>query len=70
MLYTTSSVRRTSRAARSFNPDQFRRDSFARQAVIAEFGRHGRALDWGDFVDRLPNQAPRRIDDQIAQEVT
>ena len=58
MLYTTSSVRRTSRAARSFNPDQFRRDSFARQAVIAEFGRHAWALDQADFEDRKPREMP------------
>ena len=36
-----------------------RRANFARDAVIAEFGaRHARALDQGDFVDRLPGEMP------------
>ena len=30
------------------------RADFARQAVIAAFGRHARALDWDDFTDRQP----------------
>ena len=31
---------------------------FARDIVFAEFGyRHARALDYGDFTDRLPSQS-------------
>ncbi len=39
----------------------FRRQSnFARDAVYSEFGyRHGRALDYGAFVDRKPGPASR-----------
>ena len=34
---------------------------FARAAVFEEFQyRHARAIDYGGFVDRRPNQAPRR----------
>ncbi len=34
-----------------------RRSGFARDAVYAAFGyRHGRAIDYGGFVDRRPNQ--------------
>ena len=39
----------------------------ARAMVHAVFGRYGRALDQGDFVDRLPDQDPRRIDGQPAR---
>ncbi len=35
------------------------RAEFARQATIAAFGRHARALDWDDFVDRQPGEFPR-----------
>ena len=43
--------------------------SFARAAVSVEFrGRDARALDQADFVDRRPDQAPRRLGD-IAAEV-
>ncbi len=64
-VYTTtarasSPTRRTSRADRPFNPDQHCRDSFAREAVIAEFGRHAWALDQADFEDRKPWQMPTR----------
>ena len=41
------------------NPDRHHRADFARGAVFVEFGyRHGRALDYGDFIDRLPNELP------------
>ena len=33
------------------------RASFARAAVHMAFGRHARALDWDDFVDRPPGAA-------------
>ncbi len=45
------------------------RAGFARQAVFDAFGHHGWALDHGNFVDRLPDQAPRRIDARPAREV-
>jgi len=45
------------------------RADFARQATIAAFGRHASALDWGDFVDRRPDQAPRCLDGRLAQEM-
>ena len=35
------------------------RVKFAKDAVHSEFGKAGRALDQGDFVDRKPWQAPR-----------
>ena len=38
------------------------REAFARSAVFAEFGYHAaRSLDYAAFTDRLPGQAPRRI---------
>ena len=36
------------------------RASFARAAVHMAFGRHARALDQADFVDRLPSESPAR----------
>ncbi len=37
-----------------------RRARFARAAVFEEFEyKHGRAIDYRDFVDRGPNQTPR-----------
>ncbi len=39
--------------------DRRHRAEFARQATIAAFGRHARALDWDDFVDRQPGEFPR-----------
>ena len=59
-------ARNSSRANNSQNGHRHRAD-FARQATIAAFGRHARALDWDDFVDRQPDQAPRRINDRIAR---
>ena len=49
-------------ASRAANPHHGRRHraNFARAAVFAEFGRHGWALDHGDFLDRMPWQMPRR----------
>ena len=70
MPYITARCRFSSRTNPTPNPDRRHRADFARAETISVFGRHARALDWGDFVDRLPNQALRRIDDQIAQEVT
>ena len=50
---------RSTRTDRRYNPDQRRSADFARAAVFTEFGyRHGRALDYGDFTDRLPNELP------------
>ena len=45
---------------RPYNPGRrHRRADFARGAVFVEFGyRHGRAVDYADFVDRLPNELP------------
>ncbi len=37
--------------------EQPHRNAFARDAVFAAFGRHGRALDHRDFVDRQPAPA-------------
>ena len=45
------------------------REAFARSAVFAEFGRHAWAIDEIDFVDRQPNEAPRRVDGQLARKV-
>lgn len=43
--------------SRPFYPRRRHRASFARQAVIDAFGwRHAKALDQGDFIDRLPGQ--------------
>ena len=40
--------------------NQARRADFARAAMFHEFGyRSGRAIDYGDFVDRLPNRLSR-----------
>ncbi len=40
--------------------NQARRARFARFAVFEEFNYiHGRAIDYDDFVDRAPDQAPR-----------
>ncbi len=36
--------------------------TYARDAVFAAFGpRQAHSLDHGDFVDRQPDQAPRRL---------
>ena len=55
-----TSYRKTARDSRRAdhpeNPEIRHRANFARAAVFAEFGRHGRAIDYDDFVDRLPWQ--------------
>ena len=49
----------SSRSDRPHNPDHRERANFARAAVFTEFGYcHGRAIDYGDFTDRLPNELP------------
>ena len=59
MFITTPRPRRLGRTDKPFNPGQRHRADFARAAVYAEFGyRHGRALDYADFIDRSPDQAP------------
>ena len=42
------------RADPTFDPDQWHRANFARQATIDAFGHHGRALDQANFVDHAP----------------
>ena len=56
MFTTTPNVRRLGRADYPENPEIRHRANFARAAVFAEFGRHGRALDQDDFIDRRPWQ--------------
>ena len=67
MLSNTPSTRRIVRADKPFVSGPRHRADFARQATIAAFGRHARALDYGDFDDRLPNQPTRRLDGQLAR---
>ena len=57
-FYTTAA--RASSANRHSNPGRRHRADFARQATIAAFGRHARALDQADFIDRRPGDLPRR----------
>ena len=57
MTNTTIPARAASRR-RASNSDRRHRADFARQATIAAFGRHARALDWGGFCDRLPGDLP------------
>ncbi len=55
MSIITPNARRLGRADKPHRPGQRRRANFARAAVFAEFGyRHGRALDYDGFADRLP----------------
>ena len=42
--------------ARTDAPDDQERAEFARKMTLNAFGRHGQALDQGNFVDRLPDQ--------------
>ena len=45
--------------ARNSHSDRRHRADFARQATIDAFGWHfARALDQGDFIDRLPGEMP------------
>ena len=50
MTFYTIPARAASRRRLS-GPDRRHRAEFARAAVIAEFGGHGRALDQADFVE-------------------
>ncbi len=59
MTNTTIPARAASRR-RPSNSDRRHRVDFARQATVAAFGRHARALDWDDFTDRKPWQIPAR----------
>ena len=56
MFVTTPDARRLGRVSHPENPEIRHRAKFARQAVFAEFGRHGRAIDYDEFVDRKPWQ--------------
>ena len=69
MSITTPAPRRLGRTDKPFNPDRRIHPDFTRQATIAAFGRHARALDQANFVDRRPDQAPRRLDGHLAREV-
>ena len=60
MLSNTPSTRRIVRADKPFVSGPRHRADFARQATIAEFGRHAWALDHADFVDRKPWVMPVR----------
>ncbi len=58
-IYATT-PRRSSRTDRPFDPNCRLRADYARDATIAAFGwRYARALDQGDFLDRLPGDMPR-----------
>ncbi len=59
MSTTITPARNSSRTSPTPNPDLRHRASFARAAVFAEFGRHSRALDQADFVDRMPGDPAR-----------
>ena len=55
----TRTPHNSSRNGKPFNPGQRHRANFARAAVFAGFGyHHGRAIDYAEFVDRRPDQAP------------
>ena len=56
MVVTTIRARRLGRANHPENPEIRHLAKFARQMVLAEFGRRGRALDQADFVDKKPWQ--------------
>ena len=56
--YTTTTFK-SSPTNKPSNPNRRVRAIFARAAVFAEFGyRHGRAVDYAEFADRRPDQAP------------
>ncbi len=67
MSNTTPDARRLGRTDKPFSSVQHRSAGFARAAVFAEFGRNAWAIDEIDFVDRLPNQAARRVDGHLAR---
>ena len=58
MSIYTPTLRCSSRAGNPHHDRRHRAD-FARQAVIAAFGRHARALDQADFIDRQPGDVRR-----------
>ncbi len=58
MSINTPDARRLGRTGHPSNTNRRVRASFARAATMAAFGRHGRALDQADFVDRLPGETP------------
>ena len=59
MFVTTIRARNASRANNPENPEILRRASFARQVTIDAFGwRFAKALDQGEFTDRLPGDLP------------
>ncbi len=60
MSITTIPARAASHR-RSSNSDRRHRAEFARAAVFAEFGGHGRALDQVDFIDRHPLEMPTKV---------
>ena len=58
MSINTLTPRRLGRAHNPHNGRRHRAD-FARQATIDAFGwKFARALDQGDFIDRLPGELP------------
>ena len=60
MLFTTPSARHSSRAKQPLHSSRRHRANFARQATIDAFGwRFAKALDQGEFTDRLPGELPR-----------
>ncbi len=59
MALYNSLPRNSSGANRPSNPGRRHRADFARAAVFGEFGRHARALDQANFVDRQPGTLPR-----------
>ena len=67
MSFNTPDARRLGRTGRPSNTNRRIRANFARAATISAFGRHAWALDEIDFVDRLPDQAPRRLDSHLAR---
>ncbi len=59
-MNTTSLRRASTRPDRAYQISKHRAD-FARAAVFEEFRtRNARAIDYGGFRDRQPNEAPRR----------
>ena len=58
MPYITERCRFSTRTNPTPNPGYRLRAEFARQATIAAFGRHAKALDQAGFIDRLPGEMP------------
>ena len=59
MSITTPNARRLGHTNQPSSPDRRHRADFARAAAFGEFGRHARALDQANFVDRQPGTLPR-----------